>query len=123
MDRPTTRVNGSVLANCSEPRCVFRWLDPTRSLTDVLLSLLASFAHPLSGQGQVVRLIGKVVSVSIFSVRESGALSELTIVHREQLDTDQAILEASDGVQVTVKLTQVSAGDMKGSLFDSQHES
>ncbi|POY73315.1 hypothetical protein BMF94_3650 [Rhodotorula taiwanensis] len=54
MDRPTTRVNGSVLANCS--------------------------------QGQVVRLIGKVVS----------------------LDTDQAILEASDGVQVTVKLTQDS---------------
>ncbi|KWU44855.1 replication factor A protein 3 [Rhodotorula sp. JG-1b] len=54
MDRPTTRVNGALLANCSH--------------------------------GQIVRLIGKVVS----------------------LDSDQAVLEAADGVQVTVRLARES---------------
>ncbi|BGP56594.1 hypothetical protein JCM8202_000220 [Rhodotorula sphaerocarpa] len=47
MDRPTTRVNGAVLATCSK--------------------------------GQTVRLIGKVIN----------------------LDDDRALVEASDGVQVT----------------------
>lgn len=100
MERPSPRVNSEMIGNYGASRI--------SSLSFPFSACSRKHARSFhSSVGKIVRLIGKVVSVSL-----NGPIVSLCYISTDslclaQLSGDNAVVEASDGGKVNVKLSRV----------------